>query len=415
MTERLSRRTVLATTATAGLAAVAGCLSDDDDEESYEVWGLDQGTDSGYIYQPDGDGGFALDTEIDFAAYDDTPSDGIVPHMIDFTHDYEYAVIAATAGSQTLIVRTDDRELVAAVDTGPGSHFASVSPDEEFITVDVIGDGAIRRIDADFEDETFDLTDDEIDIETNSTLNDHEGTFTGSPICHQFDHSGRSIHTLGPSYFDGAVVIVDHDDFTVDTAFGHETLPANCGTIPHPSENKFYLTAGLPSDPEEGREGVGEYYVLDTETDEVLVDGGSTGGVDAHGFWFTPDETELWVLNRETNDGVVLDPETDEVIDEIDAYGPEVSEDPAERDSPDILWSSPDGEYMFATLRGSRPVSGDPHAATGVNPGLSVLDAESRSVETTLTPDAENEDSDFHAVGVRPIDGFEDDETSPPY
>ena len=111
---------------------------------------------------------------------------------------------------------------------------------------------------------------------------------------------------------------------------------------------------------------------------------------------------------------MVLDPETDEVIDEIDAFGPEISEDTAERDSPDIQWGSPDGEFMFVTLRGPSPQSGDPHAATGVNPGFSVLDVESREILTTIQPEPDNEDSDFHGIGVRPTEDF-DGFNLPPY
>jgi len=206
-------------------------------------------------------------------------------------------------------------------------------------------------------------------------------------------------------------------DSPVELVYSQEQLRTNCGTISHPNDNpeKFYLTAGAPSnrDPD----GVGEWYVLDTdshlpidpETGEPVEDEAfETGevardldGYDTHGFWFVENdgEEELWLLNRETDDGVVIDPETDEVIDDIDDYGP----------APDIMWSSPDDEYMFVTLRGPEPVSGDPHAAEGETPGISVLSVESRDIVTTLEPDEGNEDSDFHGIGVVPHDddGYE--------
>jgi len=206
-------------------------------------------------------------------------------------------------------------------------------------------------------------------------------------------------------------------DDTVERVYSVEQLRTNCGTISHPDPDpeKFYLTAGAPSnrDPE----GVGEWYVLDTdthlpidpETDEAVEDDDfetldvarDLEGYDTHGFWFVENdgERELWLLNRETDDGVVIDPETDEVIDEIEDYGP----------APDIMWSSPDDEYMFVTLRGPEPVSGDPHAAEGETPGISVLDVEDREIVTTLQPDADNDDSDFHGIGVVPHDddGYE--------
>ncbi len=433
-----TRRRFLIGTGAAGSIALAGCLGEDadddgegDDDEGddegtddgeeavgYELWAADQGLDTIYIYESGGgEAEFELVDEIDTAA-----DGGEVPHMVDYSSDYEYAAVACTAGARTLIYRTEDRELVANLETGAGSHFAGFSPDDEYLHVDVIGEETIVRIDADLEAESFEIAD-EIDLRTDETVLE-AGIEEGAPICHQYDADGRSLHTLGPSYHDGALVIVDHESFAVDVAVPGEELPTNCGTVPHPTEEKFYLTAGLPSDPEEGEEGVGDYYVYDTANDEVLLQE-DTGGIDAHGFWFTPDGEELWVLNRETNDGVVVDPDTDEVIDEIEAFGPEQSAEPAERDAPDIMWSSPDGQYMFVTLRGPVPVSGDPHAATGVTPGISVLDVESREIVDVIEPDpiedyseehvADEEPSpDFHGVGVRPLgdaDGF----TSPPY
>ncbi|MES3517895.1 MAG: cell surface protein [Natronomonas sp.] len=437
--ERTTRRTFLAGTTAAGVVALAGCGQDEpeeepdaepepepepeddeemaeDDEEfeaSYEIWAADQGTNTIYIYEPAGDGDFEEVDSIDTGA-----ENGEVPHMVDYSSDYEYVAVACTAGARTLVYRTEDRELVANLETGAGSHFAGFTPDDEFIHVDVIGDEKIVRVDADLENEEFEQVD-EINVRENDTIVE-AGIETGSPICHQHTHDGRSLHTMGPSYHDASLVIVDHDDFSVDRAHPGDEVPTNCGTVSHPTDDKFYLTAGLPSDPDADPEedpvaadGVGDYYVYDTAEDEVTTVG-STGGVDAHGFWFPPEGDELWVLNRETNDGVVIDPETDEVIEEIDAFGPEQSDDPNEADSPDIMWASPDGEFMFVTLRGPNPLSGDPHAATGINPGFAVMDIDSREIVDTIQPDGDNEDSDFHGIGVRPLESF-DGFTSPSY
>ena len=435
-----TRRVFLAGATAAGIGGLAGCsddtgddstddstedaeddftddstddTADDSTEPTYEIWGADQGTNTIYIHQPTDDGGFEQVDEIDTGA-----AEGEVPHMVDYTSDYEYAAVACTAGARVLVYRTEDRELVANLETGAGTHFAGFSPNDEHIHVDVIGEEKIVRVDADLENEEFEQVA-EIDVRENETIL-NAGIESGAPICHQYAQDGRSLHTMGPSYHDAALVIVDHDDFSVDRAYSGDEIPTNCGTVGHPTDEKFYLTAGLPSDPDAdpdedpvAAEGVGDFYVYDTAEDEIDTVG-STGGVDAHGFWLTPNGEELWVLNRETNDGLVLDPDTDEVIDEIDAFGPEQSDDPAESDAPDIMWASPDGEYMFVTTRGPNPLSGDPHAATGINPGYAVFDIESRERVDMIQPDGDNPDSDFHGIGVRPVgeyDGF----TSPPY
>ena len=434
--DRTTRRRFIVAGGGAATVAIAGCTGDeaaqddvgtpppDSDDEAddavddetatpepyeatHEIWAADQGTDTIYVYEPADEGG----EEFDLLGEIDTAQDGgEVPHMIHFSSDYEYAAVACTAGARTLVYRTEDRELVGNVETGAGSHFAGFTPDDDAVVVDVIGESEIVRVDADLEAETFEV-DDRIEVGPEiDGLTEEEG----APICHSYDHQGRSIHTLGPAHGDAGVVIVDHDDFAVVRAWPGDELPTNCGTVSHPTEDKFYLTAGRPSDPEEDVEGLGEFYVLDTADDEILVDGMSTGGVDAHGFWFTPDGEELWVLNRETNDGVVVDPETDDVVAEIEAFGPEDGEDPGDSDAPDIMWSSPEGDRMYVTLRGPNPVSGAPHAATGVNPGFSVLDVESREIVHVEVPDPDDEDSDFHGIGVRPTEAFEG-HTSPPY
>ena len=388
MTSNATRRRFLQAGALATGIGLAGCTGILDGADDYEVWALDQGTGIGYIYEPDEDAdeGFSLLDTIDFEAYD-----GLVPHMVDFSTDGEYAAVACTSGARTIVVRSEDREVVANIETGPGSHFAGFGPDDSFILVDVIGEGAIKRIDVDLGDESFELAD-EIVIGEDPLVTDREDEFNGTnPICH--DHAnGHSYHTLGPGYGDAGLVVVDTDSFELVAAFGPDEVPTNCGTMAHPDETKMYLTAGAPADPEDDdSEGVGAYYVIDTESHDVIAEG-DTGGIDAHGFSF-PNDDELWVLNRQTHDGVIVDPDTDEVIEEIESYG----------NAPDIVWASPDGDYLFTSLRGPNPVSGDPHAATGETPGFSIIDVAEREVLEVIQPDPDDEDSDFHGIGVRVV------------
>jgi DNA-binding beta-propeller fold protein YncE len=68
-----------------------------------------------------------------------------VPHMIDFTPDGAYALIAATASGNVSVVRTADRQVVAVLATGPASHAATVRPDGRQAIVAVIGDPKVER------------------------------------------------------------------------------------------------------------------------------------------------------------------------------------------------------------------------------------------------------------------------------
>lgn len=402
-----TRRSFIAMT---GGAVTGGLISGSataDLTANYEVWALDQSENNNiHIYVPNSGNGSQF-VEIDVINLDD--EEIVRPHMIDFSSDGEYAVVANTVSGDIAIIESSSRDIVDVLDTGPGSHFGGFSPDDAFIHVDVIGSSEIVRVDADLEEEDFEIVD---QIEINEGI-DGLTADEGSPVCHAFDTRGRSIHTLGPSYHNAGVVIVDHDEFEVVEAWTGDDLPANCGTMAHPSKNKFYLTAGLPSDPEEGEEGVGDYYVLHTppgrgdqrgqgQLTRIHRGGLSTEGIDAHGLYPVKRTDEMWIVNRETNDGVIVDLNNHKVKEMIDAFGPAVGDDPEDSDAPDILTSSPDEKYIFGTLRGPNPLSGDPHAATGVNPGFAVWDIQRRERVETIQPAGEDdEDADFHGIGVR--------------
>ncbi|WP_440764775.1 YncE family protein [Natronorubrum sp. DTA7] len=243
---------------------------------------------------------------------------------------------------------------------------------------------------------------------------------SASPVCHDYTQDGQYAYvTLGPGYGDGGLLVFDFETFEIVEEF--PDIPANCGTIAHPEEAKFYVNAGRAD--VDGADPAGEWWVFDTdehrpinpETGEADEDYDleavtrDSNGYDTHGVWFTPDNEELWMVNRDTDDGFVVDPETDEVIDEIENAGT----------SPDILTASPDGEYMFATTRGPDQQSG-PHAIAGDEPGVAVLDVESRELVQVIEPDPiddyadediEADDvaiPDFHGIGLVPGDSDDD-------
>jgi hypothetical protein len=89
---------------------------------------------------------------------------------------------------------------------------------------------------------------------------------------------------------------------------------------------------------------------------------------DSHGATLTRFGRYLWVADRMGNRIVVIDTWKDEPANEIPLVGP-LSTDP----SPDLLDVSPKGDRVYVSLRGSIPLSGDPHASTGNTPGLCVI------------------------------------------
>lgn len=382
---------------TAGAAAYGAGAGEADATAGYEIWALDQGTNIIHIVQPDdsAEAGFSVFEQVDLGAYPDAEID--MPHMIDFTQDYEYAVIASPASANTTIIRTSDRQVVAVLDTGAGTHMASFTPDDSRIIVDVIAEGTVVEIDVDLENERFEIartlkvSEAPLVQERSDVFStDDEGNLMTQPICHDYANGGRHAYiTLGPGLADGGLIVLDLDSFDLVAAYGPEEVSVNCGTVAHPQDSRFYLNGGSVDE--------GHWYVFNTETHEPIADENgdirrSSGGRDAHGVWYTPDGSELWMVNRASSDGIVIDPNTDAVIDTIEWTG----------QSPDILTFSPDGAYAFVTLRGPEQRSG-PHAIAGDTPGISIMDVATREVSALLILDPDTHESDFHGIGMRQL------------
>lgn len=408
MSTQHTRRQFVRIGAVAGIAGVAGCLGEDEDDVTlpdHEVWLTDQGTDIVHVLEPAADGGeigYEETDRIEVAAHHDTDVVGV--HMLDFTSDWQYAVSADTGAGTITVFDCEAREVAEVVDTGPGSHMAGVrgygaaiegvERDDERIVVDVIGDAAIREVQADWGAMEFDIVD-EIDFEEYDAL--QEGPMPNpQPICHDITQDGStSYHTVGPGIDDAAVVKVDLDRFEIDDVIMPDELRSNCGVIRQPGTNRFWFTGGAPSNHPSG--GVGQWYVFDADDEEVIASG-SSGGFDAHGIWFgpafdDPDEiSEAWIFNRETSDAAVVD--TEELT--VTEYIPDTGS------APDIIGGTPGNDYIVVSLRGPEPRSGDPHAATGETPGFSIIDVETREIVDVIQP-RDIPESDMHAVNVRPV------------
>lgn len=349
-----------------------------DYQGAYEIWALDQGTHLGYVY----DDRFVEVAVIDFEAKGMT-----VPHMISFSSDYRYAVVANMGSGNVGVLRTADREVVAVLETGPHTHMASFTPDDSAILVDVIGHGdhvgEVVEIEVNLDEETFEMGR-RLRLSEDPLLVDRLDEFPNtSPICHEYGAQGHAFITLGPALSAGGLVVLNLETFALERAFSPEELPVNCGTMPNSDRSQMVLTGGSAT--------VGHFYVIDTETFEIVHDAPS-GGLDAHGVWLSPDGSRFFLVNRVSDDGIVIDAETFEVLAEFDDLG----------GTPDILAMDPGGEYLFVSLRGPNPVSA-PHVAVGETPGFSVLDASTLELLEVIQPARDNPDSDFHGIGVRVI------------
>jgi DNA-binding beta-propeller fold protein YncE len=380
---RMARAMVVGVSAfvVGALVLVAPPLASTASAQAYEIWALDQGTNQLHIYGAD----------LKEAARVDLGARGVkAPHMVDFTSDYAYAVIAGLGSGDVAFVRTADRAIIEVIKTGPRTHMAVVAPDDRSVIADVMGDpknprtGTLVEIKIDRANGKFSLgrslviADDPVVKAAGDKFKDT------APICHEYTADGKFAYvTLGPGLKDGGLVVLDTQRFALVKGFTPDQLKVNCGTV-LTLDGKHMIVNGGGAD-------VGVWYALSTANHEVVKEGSSRGH-DAHGTWVTPNGKEIWMVNRVTSNGVVLDAGSFEVIAELKDIGK----------TPDIIAMSPDSRFAFVTLRGPRPITAA-HLAKGTQPGFAVIDVATRKVVKVVRPAEGNELSDFHGIGVRVI------------
>jgi DNA-binding beta-propeller fold protein YncE len=316
--------------------------------DGYEIWLPDQGTNTIHIYDPQL-------REIDRIQFG---PEVVRPHMIDFDSQGRYTFVANPVSGNVAVIRTADREVVALVPTGPGTHMARVTPDDSAAWVAVIGGQRFSEIplDLDAAEPTFAVG---RVIDTAEALADAPFAYpSAGAVCHDYTADSRFAYlTFGPGPAQGGVVVVDLDAAAFVRFYDPAVVKPNCGVERSPDGRKMYANWGgdVASDTQ------GEWYVFDTATHNLLRTQ-SSRGVDAHGVRATPDGNWLLMVNRATSNALLINPRTDKVVRELGFVGK----------SPDIIDYSPDSRYAFIALRGPNPLSG-PHAIAGDTPGFAVL------------------------------------------
>ena len=402
-----TRRTPLAVLAVvvvlAVLAALLTVLASPGAADEHELWAMDQGTDLIHIYDANHDEVATIDVSPpalrEVAPWYDPEGGVTVPHMVEFDSQGRYAFVAATAGGVTLVIDAVERETVAVLDTGANTHMAAVAPDDDAVWVAAIDAEQMVEIPLDLDaDEPEFATGRVIDVDELLADSGYDYPSAG-PVCHRFTQDGAEAWiTLGPGMREGGLIALDLETGELANAWDPDEVRANCGIyVSEDGDRAIANWSGTFGDDPDHHDGV--FYSFDVDTYELL-DTDSSGGVDAHGVRLTPDGEHFWQVNRGSDDGLVIDAETFEVVADIPAAG----------SSPDILDFSTDGAYAYVTQRGPTPLSGDPHVATGDDPGVAVIDTETQEiVEVLRQPEVTDTDgqvrNDVHGLAVRPDAG----------
>lgn len=371
--------------------------------ERFEVWLVDQSNSPGKTYggaihiydgaalngnpRPD----LSPDTVIDLggatAAFCQgaTGANPVRPHMLFFNATDEFAVLSFVVSGHVVIFNAASREPVACFQTSPGAggarqaHAAVPAPDDSYILVANQNGKLLERIDTNYASGVFTQnTAATLDLAACTTPNglpcqDANIRPDNAPICPLVDSSssfgfvtlrGGGLFVVDPRVTPMAIVgeydkdVVHGNGCGGAEAAGSMFLDSGGGTGANLTEfdvYRFPLTGYHPGNP------------VNTPA-PVVVFSDDAGDRDAHGITATKGGRYVWVADRQTGVVEVFDTATDDRAATLDLRGP-ASSDPA----PDLMDIAPAGNRMFVSLRGTNPLSGDPHVSTGSTPGLMVI------------------------------------------
>jgi DNA-binding beta-propeller fold protein YncE len=383
----------------AALALLAGATiaAGHGGDRGYEVWAVDQSNSAGkasggtlYVY--DGRrlehwGGRATPERIDLGGeaeqlcLRETGTVPVRPHMLLFNARRTHAVLSFVASGHVLFIDAARRAPIACIDVGVQAHAAVPAPDESYVVVANQNGKLLQRISTDYRHNRFAL-------EPAATLDLANGTTPSgaprqdpalrpdtAPICPLVTSDSRlSFVTLRG----GGLFVVDSraTPMRIVAEYDKATIHGNgCGGIE--TAGKMYVNSGGGTATNLSEFDVYAFRLWqfsprpsppNTPAPKLVVSQDDREHADSHGATLTKHGRHLWVADRAGNRIVVISTALDEPAGEFSLMGPH-SDDP----SPDLLDTSPDGRFVFASLRGALPLSGDPHASTGSTPGVGVI------------------------------------------
>lgn len=359
----------------------------------YEVWTIDQADAArggARLYIFDGqrlESGQPVTPEVvnlDAGATGIGDGPGVRPHMLAFTRDSRYAIIANVASGHVYVMRASDRRIIASIDVGEQAHHAEASPDGQWILVANQNGKRFARIRSDFAAErfTYNRGDD-----LNLGAMESPGTPDNAPICPVIVGGKAYVTVRG-----GGLYVVDYraTPMRVLRSYTRDQIaPAGCGGAR--VGEKVYINSGTAE--------TSDLYAFSAGSDELMKSLRLTwSGSDGHGLLVVGGGRYLWMGNRGTSSIVVINTERDVLAGYITGFGT----------APDIMALSPSGSHVFVVLRGPNNLTGGP-SARGATPGVAVLavtDGGRGGRRVAFAPVGDQtpaSPNDTHTIGVRMI------------
>jgi DNA-binding beta-propeller fold protein YncE len=264
---------------------------------------------------------------------------GAAPHTISFSPDGTYAYVSNLGDGDLIVVRADDRQIVAILDLGARfTHVTKASPDGAVLLSANPITGILTKIAADEQAETWTPT---------ASLGLEPGR---GPVCVAFRSDGQRAYAslFGPA---GGIAIVDVPTMTLVGTLPTAGSVSGCGLVNSNDGRTIFLTSAG---------GTGHFYRLDTWSD-TLTEDTSYGpiGIDLHALVVSANEKTAYITARGVADEIKV----------LNLNGTDVSTifiDPRDgiADRPDGLARK--GSNLYATVRYSGQVARIKHKTGSV-------------------------------------------------
>jgi len=372
---------------------------------AHEVWIVDQsnspGTNFGgtiYIYDDEAlrqNAGTALPQVVDLGGatrnlcLSQTGANPVRPHMLVFNNANTHAVLTFVASGHVVIFNAATRAPLQCFRTEAGAggarqaHAVWPAPDDSYVLVANQNGKKFERITTNFSTNTFAqnpaATLDLAGCTTPNGLPCQDPVLRpdNAPICPYVPDTGFPAYV---SLRGGGMLVVDPftTPMSVTAEYDAQHIPRDgCGFIQ--AQGWIYGNGGggnpanpdgwfLYRLPEAGPDVYDPSNPVNTP-EPFVVSEDSSFPRDAHGVAKSGQEKYVYFFDRAANVVEIYDSSSAAFV-KTENLLSSFSSDP----TIDLAGEAPDGKYVYASLRGPNPLSGDPHASTGSTPGLMVIE-----------------------------------------
>ena len=323
------------------------------------------------------------------------------PHMLFFNAAQDHVIISFLSG-QVLFLDAATKKPDACLLMGKNAHAAWPTPDQKMAITANIAEKKFIRIWTDYKKHQF-AFDADNDVLNLAAFEGGERPDT-SPICPITESTS---HYAFVTLRGGGLLIVDVTTTpmkVVATLDNNQIHPAGCGGIEAGGTMFINSGGGWPIAPLSYDVYALDITKLPQAVSAKLVSQRDDRFADSHGMAGLG--RYVWNADRAGNNIEIIDTLSKLSVGAIDLTT-SANSDPA----PDLMDVAPDGQYVFVSLRGPSPLTGndkDAHNAKGLIPGVGVIhvDQDGRvghyKGQATLTNMRDGkENADIHGIAVK--------------